>query len=96
MKLARGANGISGGADDEEDFKVVPVESVSEYETLQIHIFRGRSIQSAFLFILNCVSFLFCMICVRLVAQVRKPGSWMRRVWPWAVRSLRQRREPEI
>lgn len=82
MKLARGANGISGGADDEEDFKVVPVESVSEYETLQIHNFRSHSIQRALWLIWNfsCVSFLFCVICVRLVAQVRKPGSWMRRV----------------
>lgn len=50
MKLARGANGISGEAGDDEDLKVVPVESISEYETLQVLIFRNRSIQSAFLF----------------------------------------------
>lgn len=36
MKLARGANGVSGEAGDSDDFKVVPVESISEYETLQI------------------------------------------------------------
>lgn len=30
MKLARGANGISGEAGDDKDFKVVPVESISE------------------------------------------------------------------
>lgn len=36
MKQAKGANGMSGEAGDDEDFKVVPVESISEYETLQI------------------------------------------------------------
>lgn len=46
MKLAGGANGISGEAGDDEDFKVVPVESISEYETLQILIFRSHGIQS--------------------------------------------------
>lgn len=52
MKLARGANGTSGEAGD-EDFKVVPVESISEYETLQILIFRSHTIHSALLFKLN-------------------------------------------
>ncbi len=31
MKQAKGAGGMSGGADD-DDFQVVPVESTSEYE----------------------------------------------------------------
>lgn len=35
MKQAKGTNGMSGEAGDEEDFKVVPVESISEYWTLQ-------------------------------------------------------------
>lgn len=34
MKLAIGAKGISGEAGDDENLKVVPVESISEYETL--------------------------------------------------------------
>lgn len=34
MKQVRGPNGISGVDGDDQDFKVVPVESISEYETL--------------------------------------------------------------
>lgn len=69
MKLARGANGISGEAGDDEDFKVVPVESISEYETLQILIFRNHSIHSTLLFNLyvsvsaSCfVWFVWCLL----------------------------------
>lgn len=62
MKLAKGANGISGGADDDEDFKVVPVESISEYETLQIQFFRSHSIQSALLLKLNFSVSVSCFV----------------------------------
>lgn len=47
------------------------------------------------LFNFSALSFLFCVICVVFVTQVRKPGSSMQRVWPWALRLLRLRREPE-
>lgn len=39
MKRAEGANRIAGEAGDDEDFKVVPVESISEYDTLQIFFY---------------------------------------------------------
>lgn len=32
MKQARGAAGVSGEVDDDDDFQVVPVESTSEYD----------------------------------------------------------------
>lgn len=50
MKQAKGTNGMSGEAGDDEDFKVVPVESISEYETLQILFFRSHGVQSTFVF----------------------------------------------
>lgn len=39
MKQVKGTPGTSGEAGDEEDFKVVPVESISEHETLQNLVF---------------------------------------------------------
>lgn len=50
MKQAKGTNGMSGEADDDEDFKVVPVESISEYETLQMLSFRSHGAQTTFVF----------------------------------------------
>lgn len=52
MKQAKGTNGMSGEAGDDEDFKVVPVESISEYDTLQIlfFFFLEEHIQSTFVF----------------------------------------------
>lgn len=47
MKQAKGTNGISGEAGDDEDFKVVPVESISEYQTLQILFFFFKKPQSS-------------------------------------------------
>lgn len=43
MKQAKGTNGMSAEAGDDEDFKVVPVESISEYETLQMLFYFFRS-----------------------------------------------------
>lgn len=38
MKQARGAGGVSGEVDDDDDFQVVPVESTSEYDNEVVSI----------------------------------------------------------